>query len=265
MGRVTNLPREPLARFRRWRAGSCPPRLRLAADFPSPSRFGYTSGRAAEVVEGATVRSYVTEAHHDHPRPHPQRHRHRFFCWLLFTLAVYALPFFVGLTAGMAAYHSGAGVIGALIVGSSPARSPWARPGRIRAVRSPSPRRDRRCSLPFRRRSPAIMPPSVFRNRRAVAGLARGFRRSARCSSAARLGCACCFRRPCRCGRAEHRGTASAGADGRDQKGVSMRPRRRLRLRTIGTCGICRSSREPCGPRRPARFASVGPHLWRPA
>ena len=39
------------------------------------------------------------------------------FCWLLFTLAVYAPPFFVGLTAGLAAFHSGAGVIGALIVG----------------------------------------------------------------------------------------------------------------------------------------------------
>ena len=39
------------------------------------------------------------------------------FCWLIFTLAVYALPFFVGLTAGMAAFHSGAGVLGALLVG----------------------------------------------------------------------------------------------------------------------------------------------------
>ena len=38
-----------------------------------------------------------------------------FFCWLLFTLAVYALPFFIGLTAGLAAYHSGAGVVGAII------------------------------------------------------------------------------------------------------------------------------------------------------
>ena len=37
-----------------------------------------------------------------------------FFCWLLFTLAVYALPFLAGLTAGHAAFHSGAGVIGAL-------------------------------------------------------------------------------------------------------------------------------------------------------
>src|SRR5580658_4777974 len=40
-----------------------------------------------------------------------------FFCWLLFTLAVHALPFFAGLSAGLAAFHSGAGVIGALVVG----------------------------------------------------------------------------------------------------------------------------------------------------
>ena len=40
-----------------------------------------------------------------------------FFCWLLFTLAVHALPFFAGLSAGLAAFHSGSGVIGALIVG----------------------------------------------------------------------------------------------------------------------------------------------------
>lgn len=40
-----------------------------------------------------------------------------FFCWLLFTLAIYALPFLAGLTVGLAAFHSGAGVIGAIIVG----------------------------------------------------------------------------------------------------------------------------------------------------
>jgi hypothetical protein len=39
------------------------------------------------------------------------------FCWLIFTLAVYALPFFVGLTAGLAALHSGTGILGALPVG----------------------------------------------------------------------------------------------------------------------------------------------------
>jgi hypothetical protein len=40
-----------------------------------------------------------------------------FVCWLLFTLAVYALPFFAGMTAGLASYYSGAGIIGALVVG----------------------------------------------------------------------------------------------------------------------------------------------------
>jgi hypothetical protein len=40
-----------------------------------------------------------------------------FFCWLLFTLAVYALPFFAGMTAGLAAFYSCSGVLGALIVG----------------------------------------------------------------------------------------------------------------------------------------------------
>lgn len=39
------------------------------------------------------------------------------FCWLLFMLAVYALPFFASVTAAVAAFHSGAGVIGAIIVG----------------------------------------------------------------------------------------------------------------------------------------------------
>ncbi len=40
-----------------------------------------------------------------------------FFCWLLFTLAIYALPAFAGLAVGLAAFHSGGGAIGALIVG----------------------------------------------------------------------------------------------------------------------------------------------------
>jgi hypothetical protein len=40
-----------------------------------------------------------------------------FFCWLLFTLAVFALPFFAGITAGSWAYHTGAGWLGAFLVG----------------------------------------------------------------------------------------------------------------------------------------------------
>jgi len=41
-----------------------------------------------------------------------------FLCWLLFTLAVFALPFFVGATTGMWAFNSGAGWLGAIIVGA---------------------------------------------------------------------------------------------------------------------------------------------------
>ncbi len=40
-----------------------------------------------------------------------------FFCWLLFMLAVYALPLLAGTTAGLVAFHSGSGVIGAIIIG----------------------------------------------------------------------------------------------------------------------------------------------------
>lgn len=39
-----------------------------------------------------------------------------FLLWLLFSLAVYALPFFAGVSAGMLAYSHGAGVIGAIAV-----------------------------------------------------------------------------------------------------------------------------------------------------
>ena len=40
-----------------------------------------------------------------------------FFCWLLFNLAVFALPFFAGLTIGIWAFHTGAGVLGGIAVG----------------------------------------------------------------------------------------------------------------------------------------------------
>ena len=39
------------------------------------------------------------------------------FCWALFTLAVYALPFFVGTTAGLYSYRIGIAPIGAIAVG----------------------------------------------------------------------------------------------------------------------------------------------------
>jgi len=39
------------------------------------------------------------------------------FCWLLFTLAINALPFFVGTTAGIYSLQAGAGPFGAFVVG----------------------------------------------------------------------------------------------------------------------------------------------------
>ena len=41
-----------------------------------------------------------------------------FLCWLLFSLAVNALPFYVGLSAGIMSYQSGSGLIAATTVGS---------------------------------------------------------------------------------------------------------------------------------------------------
>ena len=42
-----------------------------------------------------------------------------FLCWFVFTLAVNALPFFVGVSVGMLAFDSGAGALGAATVGVS--------------------------------------------------------------------------------------------------------------------------------------------------
>ncbi|WP_448040544.1 hypothetical protein [Bradyrhizobium liaoningense] len=41
------------------------------------------------------------------------------FCWAIFSLAVYALPFFVALSIAMTAFHSGAGLIGALLIATA--------------------------------------------------------------------------------------------------------------------------------------------------
>jgi hypothetical protein len=39
------------------------------------------------------------------------------FCWALFTLAVYAVPFFVGTTAGFYLFQAGTGPFGAIVIG----------------------------------------------------------------------------------------------------------------------------------------------------
>lgn len=41
-----------------------------------------------------------------------------YLCWLLFALAVYALPFFAGVSVGFAAYHGGSGPVAAVIIGA---------------------------------------------------------------------------------------------------------------------------------------------------
>ena len=65
-----------------------------------------------------------------------------FFCWLLFTLAVYALPCFVGMIAAFAAYHHGYGVfesgiiaviVGALTLAAGQVLFAWVRVPLLRA------------------------------------------------------------------------------------------------------------------------------------
>ncbi len=88
--------------------------------FPLPSSliFDYTMRRAVVVVEARLSGLFLTET------------TTMIFlgillsiaaigfsCWLLFTLAVFALPFFAGVSAGVWAYHTGAGWLGAILIG----------------------------------------------------------------------------------------------------------------------------------------------------
>lgn len=42
-------------------------------------------------------------------------------CWLLVPLAIFALPLLVGVSAGACAFSTGAGWLGAILIGSRPA------------------------------------------------------------------------------------------------------------------------------------------------
>lgn len=44
-----------------------------------------------------------------------------FLCWLVFTLAVYALPLFAGVTVGLWAFETGTGPVGGFLVGAATA------------------------------------------------------------------------------------------------------------------------------------------------
>lgn len=92
-----------------------------AARFPLPERgrFGYIFIRAVVVVEGATVRPDLTEtATMIVVSILGSLAAIGVLCWLLFALAVFALPAFVGVNAGIWAHQTGAGILGAIVVGA---------------------------------------------------------------------------------------------------------------------------------------------------
>jgi hypothetical protein len=92
-------------------------RTTIRTRIPEAVKVGYSTCRAMVVVGGAAVGftrrrttiivtgivlSFVVLA---------------YLCWLLFALAVCALPFFAGATAALAAYDSGSGLIAGIVVG----------------------------------------------------------------------------------------------------------------------------------------------------
>ena len=80
--------------------------------------FCYSADRAVEVVEGATHVIVVTGGSTMLALGIVLNIIGLgFFCWVLFTLAIYALPFFVGMTAGPYAHGVGAGPFGAIVLG----------------------------------------------------------------------------------------------------------------------------------------------------
>jgi hypothetical protein len=81
---------------------------------PFAKEMRYPHRRAAVVVEGATVQLCAETTTMIVIGIILSIVGIGFLCWLLFTLAVYALPFFAGLTVGLAAFHGGSGVLGAI-------------------------------------------------------------------------------------------------------------------------------------------------------
>jgi len=80
-----------------------------------PREFCYSADRAVEVVEGATHVIVVTGGSTMLALGIVLNIIGLgFFCWVLFTLAIYALPFFVGMTAGLAIGAEGRPAFGAM-------------------------------------------------------------------------------------------------------------------------------------------------------
>jgi hypothetical protein len=94
------------------------PARNLTQRIPNAGGIGYSLDRAVVVVEGATLAIFVTG---------PITMiiigillnvvGLGIFCWALFALATYALPFFVGMTVGIYSFQAGAGPFGAIVVG----------------------------------------------------------------------------------------------------------------------------------------------------
>ena len=61
-----------------------------------------------------------------------------FFCWLLFNLAVYFLPCFIGVNAGLWSYHHGSGLVTAMLVGLICAAASLVLGGCVRLARKPN-------------------------------------------------------------------------------------------------------------------------------
>ena len=98
--------------MRRTSSDGTDPSLLLARDFR------YSADRAVEVVEGATHVIVVTGVSTMLALGIVLNIIGLgFFCWVLFTLAIYALPFFIGLTAGMYAHQAGTGPLGTIALG----------------------------------------------------------------------------------------------------------------------------------------------------
>jgi hypothetical protein len=88
------------------------------ADLSRPVIFGYDSCRAVVVVEGAIPEPIVTgTATMLVVGILLNIIGLGFFCWVLFTLAIYALPFFIGMTTGMYAHQAGTGPLGTIAIG----------------------------------------------------------------------------------------------------------------------------------------------------
>jgi hypothetical protein len=98
--------------MRRTSSDGTDPSLLLSRDFR------YSADRAVEVVEGATHVIVVTGVSTMLALGIVLNIIGLgFFCWVLLTLAIYALPFFVGMTAGLYAHGAGAGPFGAIVLG----------------------------------------------------------------------------------------------------------------------------------------------------